>query len=300
MPELKTVPVEKIRVPEVRVSSILTDEQKAFMASTIAEVGVVQDPVVRALPDGNYELVTGRSRINELVSQGAQEIQVKVIDADEGLGLIMNIVENVARGSYDYLSIARAIRRLKALGYPPEKLEEIFPWKARWIEFIEGLQDLPEDVVEALATRKLTPTHVQEALKLPTPYEVHDGLRTAVNLAWDTGTFKTYVQNRVDQIERARREASAKGLPPEIPRAEPQQLIAYMQCLLCGYRKPREQVTVYQVCETCKDIAGYVTANLGSDADVIETVYAALQAYFGPPRPPSGQIQPPRPADAPG
>lgn len=300
MPELRTVPVEKIKVPDVRVSSVLSDEQKAFMASTIQEVGVVQDPVVRSLPDGTYELVSGRSRINELVLQGAKEIQVKVIEADEGLGLIMNIIENVARGSYDYVSISRAIRRLKALGYPPEKLEEIFPWKRRWIEFIEELQDLPDDVVEAIAARKITPTHVQIALEMPTPYEIHDSLKTAVSLGWDTGTFKTYVRNRVDQIEKVRREASAKGVEPVIPPAVPQDLIQYTQCLLCGYKKPREQVTVSQVCDTCKDIAGYVTANLGSDPGAMETLYAALQGYFGSRPQPLNHSPHPTPADAPG
>jgi len=299
MPELRTVPVEKIRVPDVRVSSILSDEQKALMASTISQVGVVQDPVVRALPDGSYELVAGKSRITELVAQGATEVTCKVIEADEKTGLVMNVIENVARGSYDYVSISQAIRRLKLLGATDEELEHIFPWKARWIGFIEGLQDLPNDVVGAIRDRRITPTHVQAALELPTPYEVHDGLKTAINLGWDTGTFKTYVQNRVDQINRAKQEAKSRGQEPVIPPAVPQELVQYTQCLLCGYKKPRDQVTVQQVCDTCRDIAGYVTGNLGSDPDVLQTLYAALQAYFGPPRPPAGQVQPPREVSAP-
>jgi ParB/RepB/Spo0J family partition protein len=284
MPELKTVKISQIRVPDVRVSSVLDEEQRAMLAATVQAVGVVQDPVVRALPDGSYELVAGRSRIQQLASQGFTEVPVKVIEADEKTGLIMNIIENVARGGYDYISISQAIRKLRGMGATAEELEKIFPWSRRWIEFIEGLQDLPEDVVEAVRSRKITPTHVQVALDLPTPYEVHDGLRTAINLGWDTGTFKTYVKNRVEQIERARQGASAKGVAPVIPPAVPQELIQYVQCLLCGYKKPREQVTVQHVCDTCRDIAGYVTANLGSDENAIQTLYYALQAHFGVPQ----------------
>jgi len=285
MAELKVVELDKIRIPEVRVSSVLDEEQKALMASTIKEVGVIQDVVVRDIGDGNYELIAGKSRLEELKNQGYVETQVKVIPADEKLGLVMNIIENIARGQFEYISIAQSIRKLKELGAKDEELERIFPWSRRWIQFIEELQDLPEDVVEAIRSKRLTPTHVQLALNLPTPYEVHDGLRTAINLEWDTGTFKTYVQNRVEQISRVREEAAAKGVEPEIPVAKPAELIQYQQCLLCGYKKPREQITTQLVCEGCKELIGYVTGQLGPAEDAIQTVYKALQIYFGKPQP---------------
>jgi len=285
MNELKTIPLEKIRVPDVRVSSILNPEQKAFLSSTIREIGVVQDPVVRALPDGTYELISGRSRLSELAAQGATEAQVKVIDTDEKTSLIMNIVENVARGSYDYISISKAIRKLKQIGATTEELERVFPWKKRWIDFIEQLQDLPDDVVEGIRTGKLTPTHVQVALSLPTPYEVHDALRSAINLQWSSTVLKTFVENRLEQIETAKREAKAKGVTPVIPQANPQELVQYKQCLLCGYKKPAEEVTVQMVCDTCREVAQYVAANLGSDEHTLNTIYHALQAYFGQPQP---------------
>jgi len=287
MAELKTVDLSKIRIPEVRVSSILDEEQRALLSSTIKEIGVVQDIVVRRVGEDEYELVAGKSRLTELRTLGFMESTVKVIDASEKLGLIMNIVENVARGSYDYISIAQAIRKLRALGSTPEDLEKIFPWRSRWIQFIEELQDLPDDVQAAIAQRKITPTHVQIALNLPTPYEVHDGLKTAINLEWDTGTFKTFVQNRVAQIERAREEAAAKGVEPEIPPAIPQELIQYTQCLLCGYKKPRNQVTIQQVCDACKELVSYITGQLGPSEDAIKTVYSALQVYYGTRQPPA-------------
>ena len=220
----------------------------------------------------------------------------------------MNIVENVARGSYDYISIAQTIRKLRELGATPEELERIFPWKKRWIQFIEDLQDLPEDVAEAIANRRITPTHVMLAANLPTPYEVHDGLKTAINLGWDTGTFKTFVQNRVEQIARAKQKAAAEGVEPEIPPAVPEQLIRYKQCLLCGYKKPAEQVTVQLVCQGCVDLIGYITHLEGPPEDAKQTIYAALQAYYGavekrrlpaPGTEPGAPREPPTPAPPP-
>lgn len=283
MPELKRIPVTLIKIPDVRVSSVLDDEQRALIGSTIREVGVVQDPVVRALPDGSYELVAGKSRIQELVAQGAQEVDVKVIAADERTALIMNIIENVARGSYDYISVSKAIRKLVTLGSTYEDLEKIFPWRRRWIQFLDELQDLPDDVVQALTARIITPTHVQIALNLPTPEEIHQGLRTVIRLAWDTGTFKIYVQNRLEQIEAARRDAASQGLEPTIPAANPQALIKYKQCLLCGYQKDVKEVTLQTVCDGCRKLASYITNQEGPPEKAIFTIYAALRMYHGLP-----------------
>lgn len=281
MQELKTVKLDQIAIPDVRVNSVLNEEQRALMASTIKEIGVVQDIIVRSVGIDAYELVAGRSRLEELLRQGMTESRVKVISVDEKLGLTMNIVENIARGGFNYISVSRAIRRLKELGSSSEELERVFPWRRRWIEFIEMLQDLPDDVVTAISSRKITPSHVQLALNLPTPAEVHDGLRTAITHEWDTGTFKIFVQNRLEQISRAEQEASAKGAEPTIPPAMPEQLISYQQCLVCGYKKPAEQVTVLMICEGCRNLAKYLTDQLGPPEKAIKTVYAAMQAYFG-------------------
>jgi len=281
MAELKTISLESIRIPEIRVSSILDEEQQALMQSTTKEIGLVQDIVVRDLGAEGYELVAGKSRLQEIKTLGFKEYQVKVIGADEKLALIMNIVENVARGSYDYISVAQSIRKLRSLGSTPEELERIFPWQRRWIQFIEDLQDLPEDVVQAVRAKKLTPTHVQLALNLTTPYEVHSGLRSAITHAWDTGTFKIYVQNRLEEILRAKKKAETLGVAPEIPPPAPELLVQYGQCLLCGYQKPREQITTQMVCEGCRDLAKYITGQLGPPEEAIQEVYAALKAYFG-------------------
>ena len=281
MPEMKKIPVDKIRIPDVRVSSILDEEQKAILKSTIKEVGVIQDPVVRPLPDGAFEVVAGKSRILELASQGATEITVKVIETDERTALTMNIIENVARGTFDYISVAQSIRKLKTLGATDQDLVKIFPWRPQWLNFIEELQDLPEDITQAIKDKKITPSHVQIAVALPTPYEIHDGLKTAINMGWDSGTLRTYVQNRVSQIEAAKAEAQARGVEPEIPPPNPTQLIQYRQCLLCGYRYPTEAVTLQHACTDCQDLVKYIVDLLGQPKDAIQKVYVAMSAYFG-------------------
>ena len=281
MAELKVLKFDKVVVPDVRVSSIHTEEERALIASTVKEIGLVQDMVVRPLPDGNFELMVGKGRLEELKNAGHTEYTFKVVAADEKLALIMNITENLARGSYDYISVSESINKLLKLGSTPEELEKIFPWKKRWIGFLAGLQDLPVDVVQGLQEKKITPTHVQLALNLPTPPEVHSGLRTAITHSWDTGTFRIFVENRVRQLAQAKEKADALGVAPEIPPLMPEELIRYKQCLVCGYQKPSEQVNVQLVCAGCVKLTKYITSQLGPPEKAIQTVYAALQAYQG-------------------
>lgn len=281
MAELKVIKFDKIVVPDERVSSIHTEEELALIASTVKEIGLVQDMVVRPLPDGNFELISGAARLKELIKAYHNEYTFKVLEADDKMALVMNIIENVARGSYDYVSVSKAINRLLKMGSTLEELEKIFPWKKRWIGFLAGLQDLPDDVVEGLQEKTITPTHVQLALNLPTPSEVHSGLRTAITHDWDTGTFRIFVENRARQLANAKETAAAQGVEPEIPPIMPEQLIRYKQCLVCGYQKPSEEVNVQLVCGGCVKLTKYITSQLGPPEEAIQTVYAALQAYQG-------------------
>jgi len=281
MAELKVLKFEQVVIPDVRVSSIHTEEERALIASTVQQIGLVQDMVARPRQDGNFELISGKGRLEELKNAGHTEYQFKVLEADDKTALIMNIIENVARGSYDYVSVSKAINRLLKTGSTLEELERIFPWKKRWIGFLAGLKDLPDDVVQGLQEKTITPTHVQLALNLTTPAEVHSGLRTAITHGWDTGTFKIFVENRVRQLAHAKEIAAAQGVEPEIPPLMPAELIRYKQCLACGYQKPAEEVNVQLVCGDCMKLLKYITSQLGPPEEAIQTVFAALQAYQG-------------------
>lgn len=294
MAELKVLKFENIRIPDIRVSSIHTSEERALIASTVREIGLVQDMVARPLPDGNFGLISGKGRLEELKAAGHTEYMFKVLEADDKRALIMNIVENMARGSYDYVSVSKAINKLLKTGSTLEELEKIFPWKRRWISFLAGLQDLPDDVVQGLQEKKVTPTHVQLALNLPTPQEVHSGLRTAMTHGWDTGTFRVFCDNRVRQLAQAKETAAAAGVEPEIPPAMPAELIKYRQCLGCGYQKDAAEVNVQLVCGGCMKLTKYITSQLGPPEEAINTIFAALQAYQG--RQPQKEISQETPA----
>jgi len=283
------IPIELIDIPDVRVSSILDEEQKAWLEATIKSMGVIQDPVVRKKPDGRYELIAGKSRITKLKELGVEKVRCKVLEVDDLTALKMNVIENVARGGWDYISLARAIKKMMDLGASMDEICKTFGRSPTWVRRTLVLLELPEEIQQAIKEGKLTPTHVYIAGRLPTPYEVHDALLTALRLGWSTSVLETYVENRLYEIEQAKKQAQITGGPVEIPQAEPEKLIQYKMCTLCGYRYPSEKVLVQMVCEDCMDLVKYIRDMLGPGRDPLQTIYQALQLYFSQPR----QLRPP-------
>jgi len=282
--ETVKVPVAKIVVPEVRASSRMTPDQLEFFKATVSQVGVVQDPVVRALPDGVFELVAGKSRLEELKARGEAEILCKVLHTDEKTALIMHLAENVARGTVDVISVAKVMDKLKNQGSSVEDLAKVLGKSETWIRRTLQLLDLPDVYQDALKDNRITPTHVYLAARMPTTFEMDSALQTALNLGWNTSIFETYVNNRVAEIEAAKQKAAEMGVAPEIPPAQPEQLVKYKQCLVCGYQKPAETVTIQLVCKDCLDLCRYLVQMLGAPEEAIKTVYSALQTYFGTPQ----------------
>ncbi|MBW2559554.1 MAG: ParB/RepB/Spo0J family partition protein [Deltaproteobacteria bacterium] len=275
------LPIDAIKIPEVRASSKLTPEQLEFFKATVDAVGVIQDPVVRQVEPGVYELVAGKTRLEELKARGETEVSVKVIDADERTALFMHLAENLARGSIDYISAAKVMAKAKALGSSISEISKVMGKSETWVRRTLALLDLPEHYQEAIAEGKLTPTHIYLAAKMPTTYEMDDALRSALTHGWNTSVFETFVSNRLAQLEAARREAVEKGVEYTPPPVEPEKLISYKQCLLCGYRVPADKVTVQMVCEGCQELAAYITSQLGPWENCKETVFNALSLYFG-------------------
>ena len=293
MVETREIPLNEIAIPEVRLSSILDDEQRTFLQASIKEVGVINDPVVRILPDGKYELVAGKSRLQELANIGVESVRCKILDVNKKTSLKMNIIENVARGSWDYVSMAETIQELIKEGASLREVCQTFNRSETWVRRTLSLMELPEEYQNAVREGLLTPTHIQIALQMPTPQEVDEALQTTLKLGWNTSILKTYVQNRLYEIQAAKKLALEQGKQPEIPAPKPTQLIRYKQCLACGYRFDSEVVTVIQICQHCLKLIKYITTQLGEPTKAIDLVYSALKAMYeqprpgGPPSPPS-------------
>jgi len=271
------VKVDKIVVPEVRASSILTPEQQAFFQGTVEKYGVLQDILVRPLPDGRYELIAGKTRLEELKRRGMLEIEVKVIHASAKDALLMHLAENYARGSVEPIATAQVIQRALDEGSTVEEIAAIFNHSPDWVRFMVSLLKLPEVYQDALRQQRIKVTHVREAMRLPDLREADAALSAATRLGWTTTTMHHYVNNRLAEIEKARVASQREGITVPPPPPEPERLVKYDQCLVCGQMVPKEDIHLPSVCTGCYELAKYVASQFGPGDQGMQAVCSLYQ-----------------------
>ncbi len=88
------------------------EETLAALSASIAEVGVIQPIVVRALDDGGYELIAGERRWRAAKRAGLPSIPALVREHDDRGSLETAVVENLHRQDLNALEEAGAYQQL--------------------------------------------------------------------------------------------------------------------------------------------------------------------------------------------
>ncbi len=132
--KLRHVKPGEIQVPEVRVTSIWTDEEYEDFVGTIKEDGI-QQPLKCILDDGKLVLIDGLHRLDEAKRLGIEKVPVvykegKLVDA-----LVENLTSNRLRGKTPVTDEIRLINHLR------EKYG-LEPWQ------IAGKTGLPRERIE--------------------------------------------------------------------------------------------------------------------------------------------------------
>ena len=109
---LQALPVSSIQPNPHQPRQHFDEESLASLAESIREVGVLQPILVRALDDGNYELIAGERRWRASRRVGIQTIPAIIRHADDAASLQQAIVENVQREQLSPLEEAAAYQQL--------------------------------------------------------------------------------------------------------------------------------------------------------------------------------------------
>ena len=271
------VKVEDIVVPEERARARYTEEQRVFLRASLGKYGQLSDILVRPLPDGRYELIDGESRLLELQEAGASEVEVKVLHLDDRDSSMVNLLMNVARGEQDPMGSSWAITKALETGMSEEDVAAATGHTRDWVRFMKGLQELAPVYQDALREGKILVTHVREALRLPDLREADAALSAAITHRWNTTVMHHYVNNRLVEFEAARRKSETTGVTVPPPPPEPERLVKYGQCLVCGQMVPREDIHLPSVCSGCYELAKYVSSQCGTGEEGMQRVYKALE-----------------------
>ncbi len=167
MQEVVHVDIQKIIENPYQPRRHFAPEELEELARSIQSVGLIQPPVVRAIKEGQYELISGERRFRAAVIAGMKIIPVIVNCQGNELSAEMALIENIQRVDLNPLEIAKALRRLIVdYGLNQEELAKRIGKKRSTVANYLRLLSLPHDVQESLQKNEISMGHAKALLSL--------------------------------------------------------------------------------------------------------------------------------------
>jgi ParB family transcriptional regulator, chromosome partitioning protein len=109
---LQEIEISEIRPNTYQPRSHFDDEGIESLAASIRELGVLQPILVRAAPEGGYELIAGERRWRAARRAGLTTVPAVIKTADDNAALEQALVENLHRADLNPLEEAAAFQQL--------------------------------------------------------------------------------------------------------------------------------------------------------------------------------------------
>jgi ParB family transcriptional regulator, chromosome partitioning protein len=139
----------------------------AALADSLRQHGMIQPVLVRSHND-RYQLIAGERRLRAAVEAQLHEIPARVMDLDDQRVSELAMVENLQREDLGALEKAGAFRDyLARYGGTQEELAGRLGLDRSTVSNLIRLLDLPEDVQDALRSKRVTQGHARALLGLP-------------------------------------------------------------------------------------------------------------------------------------
>jgi ParB family chromosome partitioning protein len=234
--ELRVLPVEMIEPNPQQPRTRFDEDALLALADSIRARGVLQPVLVTPLPDGRHRLVAGERRWRAAQLAELATIPAIVRRHDDTAALEVALIENMAREDLDPVEEARACAALtEELGLSREEVGRRVGRSRVAVSNLIRLLDLPDEVLEAMAQRRLTEGHGRALLLAEDHADRRRLARAAIDQGWS-----------VRELERRAREANGGDGAPRPPRPAPSRSRLH----------PDQEAAIAQIADTLEAAVG--------------------------------------------
>jgi ParB family chromosome partitioning protein len=161
------VAVERIRPNPYQPRQEFKDAALDELASSIEELGVIQPITVRAMGDGQFEIISGERRLRAARRAGIDRLPAFIRKASSEEMLEMALVENVQREELNPIEVALGYQRLmEECGLTQEEVsEKVSKSRATVSNFLRLLR-LPPRVQAALRDKEVAMGHARALIAM--------------------------------------------------------------------------------------------------------------------------------------
>jgi ParB family chromosome partitioning protein len=171
--ELLHIPVDQIDPNPFQPRRYFDPVEVSALADSLRQHGMLQPVIVRQVND-RYQLIAGERRLRASIEAQLHEIPARVFDLDDQRVAELAMVENLQREDLNAIEKAIAFRDyLGQYGGTQEELASRLGLDRSTVSNLIRLLDLPEDVQQAVMTKKISQGHARALLGLPD----HDSIR---------------------------------------------------------------------------------------------------------------------------
>ena len=180
----QTLPVELIDPNPLQPRRLFQNERLAELAQSIRVNGIVQPLVVRRMGD-RYQLVAGERRWRAAKLAELPDVPVVIREVPDERLLEISLIENIQREDLNPMETAHAFKGLsEELQLSPEQIGQRTGKDRSTVTNFLRLLQLPDDLQQLVAERRLSAGHARCLLALPTVALQREVAEKAVAQGW--------------------------------------------------------------------------------------------------------------------
>ena len=196
--EQLTIPPDAIDANPLQPRRLFHAERLEELAQSIRANGIIQPLVVRRSGD-RYQLVAGERRWRAAKLAGAAQVPVVIRDIPDDRLLEITLVENIQREDLNPIETAIAFERMmRELSLNAEEVGHRTGKDRTTIVNSVRLLQLPHDLQQLVAERRLSAGHARCLLSLPDPELQREVAERAVAQGWSVRQVERTTQRMLE------------------------------------------------------------------------------------------------------
>lgn len=194
----QTIPIDSIDPNPLQPRHAFHSERLEELAQSIRSNGIIQPLVVRRV-GARYELIAGERRWRAAKLANISEVPVVIREIPDDRLLEITLIENVQREDLNPIETAAAFERMmRELALNPEQVGRRTGKDRTTIINLVRLLQLPEDLQQLVAERRLSAGHARCLLSLPTIQLQREVAEKAVAQGWSVRQLERTTQKMLE------------------------------------------------------------------------------------------------------
>lgn len=164
---LRQLPIDVLKPGKYQPRCSMNQEALAELAESIRKQGIIQPVIVRAITQGNYEIIAGERRWRAAQLANLHEIPVVIRDISNEQALALSLIENIQREDLNAIDIAMSLQRLaNEFSMTHESVAAVVGKSRATVTNLLRLLALPDEIKKMLQLGELEMGHARALLTL--------------------------------------------------------------------------------------------------------------------------------------